>query len=86
MKPLWSVVKDESHWLEVVENSEIEEKAVSYTDAESQEYGTAAVVKWDGCVHLRYAGYYIHICSLNVVIDRLIELPDMARERRFEVS
>lgn len=78
MPKLWEVVRDktENHWLEI-------------KDPEGWHY---AVVKWDGCIHFnRYYNTpkdeqekdsedndYLHICSVDDMINRLQALKEEA--------
>ena len=63
-------------------NADADRIAVQYHDAE--ETGWTALVKWDGCVELRYDHAEVapearlHICDLDGWIARLTELRDKA--------
>lgn len=87
MSVKWKIVPslvDNSSWLEVVD-------AVCDADDDSyekafKEGGTAAYTKWDGCVDLVLSGSYLHICNLSDLIERLIQLRDLALAKGFEVN
>ena len=80
----WKVneAKSGSHWIEL-NDAEADADDDSYEKA-SKENGTAACIKWDGCVHLVLSGSYLHICSVTDLIDRLVEIRDLARSKGFE--
>lgn len=64
----WNVHAEENHGIDLL----------------SPDAKWSAVVKWDGCVHLRTdSGDYVYICELDELIERLQELKAIA-EHHFD--